>query len=352
METSSFNISRRSMLAGAAGIIAAPMVLGARRAAGKSDTVVFGNYGGSYQDHCTKEVFDYFTKETGTKVENVPIPGLDKVKAMQLTSNVAIDIWMGSRAQCAAGSKQGLWETLDPSLFDLQDMAMQPTSDYASYEITPQGIAFDPKKYGPGKHPSNFAEFFDLKKFPGRRVLRKNPDTTLEVALLGDGVAPKDVYPLDLDRAFKALDRIKSNIVWAQTPVQSSSFLQTGEADFSIVNSNRAKATNDPGGGVPLAFSFVQNIINATTFSIIKGAPNKEGAMKLFTYFLRPEVQARFEEVVGVAPVSKKGTTMLSPAAREWLPDFNNQNHLVSDADYWANNFEAVNRRFLQWIIT
>ncbi|WP_164940750.1 ABC transporter substrate-binding protein [Bradyrhizobium zhanjiangense] len=348
--TSDLNISRRSMLAGVAGIVAAPMVLGAKRAAAKSDRIVISNYGGSYQDACVKAVFDPFTKETGIRVDNVPVPGLDKVRAMQLTRNVEIDIWLGVSAQCAAGSRLGLWEKLDSTLFDLQDLTIQPASDYVLYELVAQGICFDPKKYGPGKYPSDFAEFFDLKKYPGRRSLRKRPDSMLEVALLGDGVAPKDIYPLDLDRAFKALDRIKSNVVWAQTAPQPITLLQTGEVDFSIVQSNRAKATHDAGGGTPLDFSFKQTVTDALGLAILKGALNQDAAKKLIAYFLRPETLARFEDVVGAAPVSKKAATMLLPDARKWQPDLNSTNSLVVSADYWADNFEAVNRRYLEWL--
>ncbi len=48
---------------------------GAKRAAAKSDRIVISNYGGFYQDACVKAVFDPFTKETGIRVENVPVPG-------------------------------------------------------------------------------------------------------------------------------------------------------------------------------------------------------------------------------------------------------------------------------------
>ena len=42
--------------------------------------------------------------------------------------------------------------------------------------------------------PKGWADFFDTKKYPGKRALRQGPKTTLEIALMADGVAPKDVY--------------------------------------------------------------------------------------------------------------------------------------------------------------
>ncbi|WP_439366112.1 ABC transporter substrate-binding protein [Bradyrhizobium sp. DASA03005] len=343
-------ISRRAVLAGTATLFAAPMVLGTRRAAAKSDSVTTCNYGGSYQEATVKAVYDPFTKETGIKVNIIPAPGLDRIMASQLTGNVDIDVWLSGSQDTASGSKRGFWESLDPALFDLQDMVIEPKSDYVAFETFAQGIAWDPAKYGQGKHPANYAEFFDMKKFPGRRVIKKGT-IALEPALLGDGVSPKDIYPLDLNRAFKALDRIKSNTIWAQTTPQLTSLLQTGEADFGNCYASRVKSTTDS-GGVPLAFSFEQNIIDVDCLAIVKGAPNKENAIKLITYYLRPDVQARLYNLIAVTPVSKTAAGMLSPEMRKWQPDPNSPNNLILDGAYWADNFDAVSRRFLEWLMT
>lgn len=344
-------VSRRYFLAGAAGLVAAPMVLRASCAAAKSDSVTITSTGGTFLDSMVKYVFSPFTEETGIKVNPVPAPDLAKIKAMQITGNVAWDIYQNAGTNLASGSRQGFWEKLDTSIFDLQDLTVLPTSDFVTYETYAAGIAWDPKKYGPGKHPTDFAEFFDLKKIPGRRALRKLPDGTLEAALLADGVAPKDIYPLDLDRAFKALDRVKSSSAWADTTPQTVSLVQVGEADFSFTYGNRVKVTTEPGGGVPLAFSLNQTLIFNDGLAVLKGAPNKENALKLIAYILRPEVQARLEDKLGLMPVSKKAFPMLSAETREWLPDMSNPKNLVISNAYWADNYEAVSRRFQEWLL-
>ncbi|MGF6313444.1 putative spermidine/putrescine transport system substrate-binding protein [Bradyrhizobium sp. i1.8.4] len=345
-------LSRRAFLASTATLVAAPMVLRSQCAAAKSDSVTVMSYGGSFQDAAVKAVYDPFTKETGIRVNGVPFPGLDKVKAMQLTGNVEIDVWVGPGSTTTNGSKQGFWEKLDANLFDVQDMVIQPKSDHVAYDLYCQGVGWDPVRYGPGKHPTNFAEFFDTRKFPGRRVVRKLADVTMEMALLADGVAPKDIYPLDLNRAFKALDRIKSSIVWGQTTTQTTSLLQTGEVDFGICFANRVKATTEPGGGLPLAFSFEQNTINTDCLAILKGALNKENAIKLIVYYLRPEVQARLYSLMALIPGSKKAMTMLPPEMHKWQPDLNSPNNLIIEGEYWVDNLEAVNRRFQEWLLT
>ncbi|MCK1671692.1 ABC transporter substrate-binding protein [Bradyrhizobium sp. 150] len=343
-------VSRRTFLAGTAAVLASPMVI--RSSQGGSETVTMASYGGSYQEALIPAVIKPFTEETGIKVNFFGAPDLAKVKAMLLTGNVEWDIYVGNGTSLASGSKQGFWEKLDPSILELKDLTVPPTSDFATYELFAMGITWDPKKNGPGKYPTNFAEFFDLNKLPGRRSIRPVPDGTLEVALLADGVAPKDMYPLDLDRAFKTLSRIKSNAVWPLTPPQTVSLVQTGEVDFGLTYSNRVKTTNDPGGGVPLAFSFEQNVFNTSSFAVVRGAPNKQNAMKLIAYMLRPEVSARLVEQVGTIPVSNKTMALLSPEARKWQPDLSNANCVVVNSDYSADNYDTVARRFKEWILT
>ncbi|WP_368731231.1 extracellular solute-binding protein [Bradyrhizobium japonicum] len=136
---------------------------------------------------------------------------------MQLTGNVDIDIWLDANSDTAAGSKLGFWTELEPSIFDLEDLQVRQESDYVTFEIYCVGISWDPTRFGPGKHPTTFSEFFDLQKFPGRRAVRAIAPRTLEIALMADGVPPKDIYPLDVTRALRALDRIKSQIVWSHT---------------------------------------------------------------------------------------------------------------------------------------
>jgi len=69
------------------------------------------------------------------------------------------------------------------------------------------------------------ADFFNTKKFPGKRGLRKSPKANLEMALVADGVAAADVYDVlatseGVDRAFAKLDSIKDSVVWWESGAQ------------------------------------------------------------------------------------------------------------------------------------
>src|SRR5882724_13557559 len=53
-------------------------------------------------------------------------------------------------------------------------------------------LAFNPDKLK--NAPNSWTDFWDLRKYPGKRGLRRSAKYTLEIALLADGVAPSDIY--------------------------------------------------------------------------------------------------------------------------------------------------------------
>jgi hypothetical protein len=84
-------------------------------------------------------------------------------------------------------------------------------------------------------------------KFPGQRGIRKSPSGTLEVALLGDGVAPENLYPLDVDRALDKLDTIREQILWWETGAQLQQQLADGEVALSSAWNGRVQKEIDAG---------------------------------------------------------------------------------------------------------
>src|SRR5690606_9085459 len=120
---------------------------------------------------------------------------------------------------------EGLLIPIDYSWFDDQDRSAfdpVPLGEYhVPHIIYSLLIAYDGKKFA-DKAPATWADVWDVDNFPGGRSLPTGtwgPDgATFEAALMADGVDPKDLYPIDWDRAFKSLGRIKPNIVkWWQS---------------------------------------------------------------------------------------------------------------------------------------
>ena len=67
----------------------------------------------------------------------------------------------------------------------------------------------------PNGGPQSWADFWDVKKFPGSRCFYDRSFSCLAFALLADGVPADKLYPMDVDRAFRKMSEIKPHIkVW------------------------------------------------------------------------------------------------------------------------------------------
>lgn len=354
-KTGLFHASRRQVLStiggGVALGIAAPFVLRNSRAEAASKNLVFVSWGGTYRTAVEEGLVKPFTAETGINVTVIDTPDLAKVKAQVTTGNVEWDVFDAPGALGTGGSKEGYFEPLPASLFDASDLSIPATKDLVPFYTFAGGIAYDPKRYAADKAPKNFIEYFDTKTFPGRRTFRNRPYETLEAALLADGIAPSKLYPLDVDRAFKVLDRIKSSVAkWTDATPQTVSLLQTNEVDFSYTYSARVRATTMTGQG--LAFSFAQTLNGVEYLSVLKNAPNRDNALKFVSYALQPKAQAAVMERLGYTPNSKKALTMLSAEARKWMPNMESDQNVILDEQWWSANFEQLSRRFKEWVLT
>lgn len=347
------DLRRRRLVQGAgatllSSAIAAPMIAIPRNASAAGNLVVV-SWGGSWRRAVEEAFVKPFEKEFGIQVTMIDTPDLAKVKAQVMTNNVEWDVFEGTGAMTFSGSKNGYWEPLDPALFKSEDLVVPITKDAVPSEASCGGICWDDNKFPDGKHPQTFIEYFDFAKFPGPRTLRNRPSETLEIALLADGVPPDKLYPLDVERAFRSLGRVKPHIThWIEQTPQTATLLQSGEVDFSYsytgTMSTAQKLTKS------LKFSFEQNLVFFNYLSVLKNAPNRANAVKYLQFVLRPDRQSAIANAfTGIVPSSRAAVQGLSPEARKWQPDFDNKLNVTLDDTWWSDHFDELTRRFKEW---
>lgn len=338
--------SRREFVAGV-GAAGAAFAIGRARAR-EVTKISFVSFGGSYGDFAREYWIKPFTAETGIVVDYVNGPDLAKVKAQVSNRNVEWDVFDGPGSAGYAGVEENLWEPIDARLIDsarftskLRSELLVPTFIYTG------GIAYDPART---KRPArNFRQLWDVRNFPGRRGLRTRVSETMEIALLADGVEPAKLYPLDLDRGFKVLERIRNSVKkWFEQTTQGITLIQTNEVDYTYTYANRVKAAKD--AGVSLEFSFDQCLSATNYFMVPRGSPRKEAAMRFIEYVTRPEQQAVMAEKLGLFPVTRGALDRVSAAARAWLPDIETSTVRLDD-EYWRDHFVAADKRFKEWIL-
>ncbi len=273
-----------------AGAFAAGCLLAS--AAFAQGTINYVTAGGAYLENIKKAYLEPVGKKMNVKF-NVETSDVDTPVRVQVKSGVVtFDLVEFGADQCARGAVDGMYEKLDFSVIDKTDLLPGSYSDYyvgsTIYAIVP---AWNTKKFGENG-PQNWADVWNVEKFPGSRSFTKHPRYTLEAALLADGVTPDKLYPMDLNRAFASLKKIKPHVkVWWESGAQSTQLMKDGVVDISSMFNARAESAIAAGG--PVAYTFNQGIMNAGCWAVVKGAPNKALAMKVLSEFVKPEYQAQ-----------------------------------------------------------
>jgi putative spermidine/putrescine transport system substrate-binding protein len=344
--------SRRIFLAGAAGAIAAPTILrsGPARA---EDSLVFVGWGGTAQKLYDEAVLQPIARKLGIKLINAYGPDLAKLKAQVMAGKVEWDIMSLTGAMAVGAERDKLVEPIDYSIVtNAEQLSLTKREACLPWYLYWGGIGYDPKRFAPGKFPTTWPEFWDVKKFPGRRGLRNRPDEILEVALLGDGVAPKDLYPLDVDRAFKSLDRIKSHVAhWIAQTQQTVSLIQSKEIDFNYLYKGRVLSAQAEGVSIDVADEYP--LISTTLVAVAKGTRNKTNSMRFLNEMLSPEMQAAFvNNLEGNGVVTKNAGPLVKPEILKSLPDVSSPKVAVNNDDWWADNYLKVAPRFKEWLLT
>ncbi|MFT4191331.1 MAG: ABC transporter substrate-binding protein [Comamonas sp.] len=348
--------SRRRFLqatgaAAASTAIGMPLLISATSAHAATKELVVVSWGGNYRTAVEEALVRPFEKEFGVRVTLVDTPDLAKVKAQVMTRNVEWDVFDAVGPMAMTGSKAGYWEALDPALFDASDLVVPMTREAVPFYGFTGGMCWDGTRYPDGKHPQTFAEYFDVKAFPGKRTLRNRASETLEIALLADGVPPDQIYPLDVDRAFKVLERIKPHVgKWVDQTPQTTSLVETGEVDFSYTYATRVKASQESGKNTQ--FSFKQNIIGLEYLVVLKNAPNRQNAFNYLQFAMRPDRQAALMNLHGNTPASKKARGLMKPEVSKWLSDPENKMNLISNDAWWADHYDALTLRFKEWVLS
>lgn len=352
MPPSGITSSRRRFLAGAASALAAPAIL-RPGSASAADTLVFVGWGGSQQKIYDEVVLQPIARELGITLINAYGPDLAKLKAQVTVGRVEWDLMSLTGAMAVGAEREKLLEPIDYSIVtNAQYLTLPKREACLAWYLYWGGIGYDPKRHAAGKFPTTWPQFWDAKAFPGRRGLRNRPDEILEVALLGDGVPPKDLYPLDVDRAFKSLDRIKPHVAhWIAQTQQTVSLIQSNEIDFNYVYKGRVLAAQTEGVSIEVADEYP--LVNTTIVGVARGTRNKTNTMRFLNALLKPEMQAAFVNALpGTGIVTNNAAPFVKPDVLRMLPDVSSPKVAINNDDWWADNYLTVAPRFKEWLLT
>jgi putative spermidine/putrescine transport system substrate-binding protein len=201
--------------------------------------------------------------------------------------------------------------------------------------------------------PRTWQEWWDRARFPGDRTLRKDPLSTFEFALLADGVAPADLYPLDGERAIASLRTISGRIIdrWWETGAQAVGWLSRNRADYGSAWSYRVAAAQ--ADGLPVELVWEHGLLLADHWIVPAGSANAEVAMDFLRFATTPEVQAALARRAGLGPVTSEAFGLLDPLLVATLPTApaNLPQLIRRDVAWWAENEVVASQLFNTWLL-
>lgn len=300
--------------------------------------------GGQWGDAVQKCIDEDMLKEYGIKLVAESPGGLAKMQAMIESGNITHTVFDLATDELERAKAKGILEKID----------YEKINPFAMYPEAKQEYAIGPSYYSTimawredAKAPSNWVDFFDTVNFPGKRALPDYPGFVLPFAALGDGVPVDQLFPLDLDRAFKTLDRVKSDTIWWQAGAQPPQLLQDNEAQYAISWSGRVV------GKEKVKTSFNQGMLDISWYGIPKGADPAE--MEAAWIWLRMQTDAKRQacvaQYISYTGPSPDLDALLPQDKLHEYPTYseNKKVQWLADADWWLANSDLVEKRWQEF---
>jgi putative spermidine/putrescine transport system substrate-binding protein len=335
-------------------LLAACGVNGSDSGSGSGKKLTWASTGGKFQEDEKNALQKPFTAKTGTTFTNVSPADIAQVRAMVKSGHTIWDLvntsWIFAGAYC-----DQLFEKLDSPTLErgkfppgTTNPCFIPTYRYANI------FSYNADMF-PGAKPSKIEDFFDTKRFPGKRIVFDYPKNgLLEAALVADGVAPDKLYPMDVDRAFKKLDTIKKSLVFAPTYGAVQQQLVDKQAAMTITVTAREVTTVQAGANLKPVWDF--NTTDIGALIIPKGSPHKALAQEALAFVVAPEQARAYAELTGTAPARTDvslDTIKYTPLQKSFNAFFPDRGRLTEqDKQWWIKNTDAVSKRWTKWKVS
>ena len=342
--------------------------------------VVVVSWGGAYTESQKLGYGDPAAKKLGIPIDWVDYSGgLSEVKAQKAAGAITWDIIDVYAMDTIIGCDEGLFVEFD---FD-KDFPPAPDGTPASQDMFTTmpskcavgnilyswTYAYHDEKIG-SKKPKNIKDFFNTKKWPGKRGIYKSAMHNLEIALAADGVKPRQggskIYEMletdaGLDRAFNKIKELctdpKGGCVFWSAGAKPPELLMQGEVVMATGWNGRF-FNAEIGEGAPLKQVWDAQGLDYQYMSIVKGGPNQADAMKAVAEMTSTHGLAGSAKYIAYAPWRKSSLKVIE-AGEPWYKDGktnmmeqmpthpnNTKNYFLVDPIFWADNSTEIGERW------
>jgi putative spermidine/putrescine transport system substrate-binding protein len=315
------------------------------------------SWGGAYQDAQKETYFKPFMEKTKIKLLDESWDGgIGVLRAKMQGGANNWDVVQVESEELLLGCEEGLFEKIDWQKLGGRDKFLKDAVNECGVGAIVYNfvLAYDGDKLKEG--PKSWKDFWDVKKFPGKRALRKGPKTNLEIALIADGVAPDDVYktlatPAGVERAFSKLSELKPHVIWWEKGAQPPQMLAAGEAVMASAYNGRIAAANKT-DKKNFKMSWAGSLYTVDSWVIMKGSPNKAAAEQFLQFASDPQNQKNLPPRIPYGITHNAATALVDKAVLPGLPTnpANLKMSVYLSDRFWLENLDKLNQRFSAWL--
>lgn len=310
-----------------------------------------GDDGGAYQAAQIEAIFEPFQRLTGATVRAVRTD-LESLQQQVNSGDVLWSVCDVPADEVLPLANAGIIADIDYARLDSADLFPGLRMDHgvgASLHATVLSYRTDLWEHD--ELPASWSDCWDTERFPGMRGFQESPVGTFEFALLADGVDMWDLYPLDVERAFRQLDRLREDIIlWWRQGAQPTQMVAAGDVAIVAAWHNRILGLRDEGASIDLRWN--GSAVNGDSWVIPNGAPEPDVALDFINFATRPEVCAAFSRLFPFGPVNRQAFRLLEDDLSATLPDApqHRLDQFTIDFDWWFRNREVVQEEFDEWL--
>lgn len=304
-----------------------------------------------------------YEKATGVRVNVIQYTGgIDEIRRQVRAWNVKWDVVDLELFDAIRACNEGLLEPIDAKILSDAPDGTPATEDFLSDALMPCGVgnvvgstvvSYNSRKLK--TPPRRLEDFFDIKKYPGRRGLRRSPQGNLEWALVADGVPRDQVYQVlstdqGIERAFDVLNQLKPYVEWWREGEEAIRLLETGQVAMSSVYSGRV--ADAVARGQPLNILWDHQIWFYDVWSIPKHGRNTQLAIDFVKHATSTASLAAQARYIPYGPVRQSSLALLDPQLRARLPtsEKNLATAIELNAEWWTENMDDIGPRFERWL--
>ena len=338
------------------------------------------SWGGAYTDSQKNGCGDPTAQKLGIDINWVDYSGgLGEIRAQKEAGAITWDIIDVYAKDTITGCDEGLFVEFD---FD-KDFPPAPDGTPASEDfftgmpskcavgniLYSWNYAFDTRAFD-GKEPKTIKDFFDTKKFPGKRAIYTGALTNLEIALAGDGVKMTSdgnrIYRFlekegGIDRALNKIAELcndpNGGCVFWSAGAQPPELLVSQEVVMATGWNGRF-FNAEVGEGAPIKQVWDGQGLDYEYFVLVKGGPNEAKAKEALAMMTSSEMLAGSAKYIAYAPWRKSSLDFIK-AGEPWYKDGktemmpqmptapqNTKNFFLVNAEFWADNETEINERW------